>query len=115
MESFVRKGCTTRKPDVPHGEGEYYHGDWMADGSVRWKHGLVASSSCIPSICSVEINASSGPATNVKFPSLCLQDGPLGIRFADRSTAFPAGITVGATWNRDLMYAFLSFTSEART
>ncbi|KAL5520514.1 hypothetical protein ACEPAG_9738 [Sanghuangporus baumii] len=45
-----------------------------------------------------------GPATNVKFPSLCLQDGPLGIRFADHATAFPAGITVGATWNRDLMY-----------
>ncbi|KAI5119701.1 hypothetical protein M0805_003585 [Coniferiporia weirii] len=45
-----------------------------------------------------------GPATNVKFPSLCLQDGPLGIRFADHSTAFPAGITVGATWNRELMY-----------
>ncbi|KAI1824970.1 glycoside hydrolase superfamily [Xylaria intraflava] len=46
----------------------------------------------------------SGPAVNVGFPSLALQDGPLGIRFADNSTAFPAGITVGATWNRDLMY-----------
>jgi len=44
-----------------------------------------------------------GPATNVGFPSLCLQDGPLGIRFADHATSFPAGITVGATWNRDLM------------
>ncbi|KAH8112146.1 glycoside hydrolase superfamily [Phellopilus nigrolimitatus] len=45
-----------------------------------------------------------GPANNVKFPSLCLQDGPLGIRFTDHATAFPAGVTVGATWNRDLMY-----------
>ncbi|KAK6821233.1 glycosyl hydrolase family 3 N terminal domain-containing protein [Apiospora arundinis] len=45
-----------------------------------------------------------GPATNVGFPSLALQDGPLGIRFADNATAFPAGITVGATWNKDLMY-----------
>ena len=44
------------------------------------------------------------PAMSVGFPPLCLQDGPLGIRFADHSTAFPAGITVGATWNRDLMY-----------
>ena len=35
-----------------------------------------------------------GPATSVGFPSLCLQDGPLGIRFADHSTAFPAGLTV---------------------
>ncbi|CAJ2504600.1 Uu.00g119940.m01.CDS01 [Anthostomella pinea] len=45
-----------------------------------------------------------GPAINVGFPALALQDGPLGIRFADQATAFPAGITVGATWNKDLMY-----------
>ncbi|KAI1845030.1 hypothetical protein JX266_008823 [Neoarthrinium moseri] len=45
-----------------------------------------------------------GPAVNVGFPSLALQDGPLGIRFTDNATAFPAGITVGATWSKDLMY-----------
>jgi beta-glucosidase len=45
-----------------------------------------------------------GPALNVGFPGLALQDGPLGIRFADNITAFPAGITVGATWNKELMY-----------
>jgi len=44
-----------------------------------------------------------GQAAQVGFPSLCLQDGPLGIRFADRSDALPAGITVGSTWNRNLM------------
>ncbi|KIW57183.1 hypothetical protein PV05_05774 [Exophiala xenobiotica] len=43
------------------------------------------------------------PAVNAGFPGLCLQDGPLGIRFADHATSFPAGITVGATFNRDLM------------
>ncbi|KAF2404436.1 hypothetical protein EJ06DRAFT_526515 [Trichodelitschia bisporula] len=45
-----------------------------------------------------------GPVERLGFPSLCLQDGPLGIRFADNITAFPAGVTVGATWNRELMY-----------
>ncbi|KAK3372692.1 glycoside hydrolase family 3 protein [Podospora didyma] len=45
------------------------------------------------------------PAVYVGFPQLQLQDGPLGIRKADNITAFPAGITVGATWNRQLMYA----------
>ncbi|CAF9919629.1 hypothetical protein IMSHALPRED_004678 [Imshaugia aleurites] len=43
-------------------------------------------------------------ASSVGFPPLCLQDGPLGIRFADHATAWPAGITVGATWNKELMY-----------
>jgi beta-glucosidase len=45
-----------------------------------------------------------GPVPRLGFPSICLQDGPLGIRFADHITAFPAGITVGATWNRELMF-----------
>ncbi|KAF2749107.1 glycoside hydrolase family 3 protein [Sporormia fimetaria CBS 119925] len=45
-----------------------------------------------------------GPVPRLGFPSLCLQDGPLGIRFADNATAFPAGVTVGATWNKELMY-----------
>ena len=44
-----------------------------------------------------------GPATAAGFPALCLQDGPLGIRFADHATNFPAGITAAATWNRDLL------------
>ncbi len=44
------------------------------------------------------------PANSVGFPPLCLQDGPLGIRFGDHATAWPAGVTVGATWNKDLMY-----------
>lgn len=44
------------------------------------------------------------PANGVGFPPLCLQDGPLGIRFADHATNWPAGITVGATWNKNLMY-----------
>jgi beta-glucosidase len=49
--------------------------------------------------------SSLGPAELVDFPSLCLQDGPLGLRYAHNITAFPAGITIGATWNRELMQA----------
>ncbi|KAK1148089.1 hypothetical protein N8T08_010727 [Aspergillus melleus] len=42
---------------------------------------------------------------SIDYPSLCLQDGPLGIRFANPVTAFPAGINAGATWDRSLMHA----------
>ncbi|USW48251.1 Putative glycoside hydrolase, family 3, glycoside hydrolase family 3 domain, immunoglobulin [Septoria linicola] len=45
-----------------------------------------------------------GQVDRLGFPSLCLQDGPLGMRFVDNGTSFPAGITVGATWNKELMY-----------
>ncbi|KAI5809482.1 glycoside hydrolase family 3 protein [Pyronema omphalodes] len=45
-----------------------------------------------------------GSAESVGFGGLCLQDGPLGVRFADSVTVFPAGITVAATWDRRLMF-----------
>ncbi|PFH61486.1 hypothetical protein XA68_17211 [Ophiocordyceps unilateralis] len=34
--------------------------------------------------------------------SLCMQDSPLGLRFTDQNSAFPAGITAGATWSRKI-------------
>jgi len=34
-----------------------------------------------------------------------MQDSPLGIRFADYVSAFPAGVNVAATWDRSLAYA----------
>ncbi|KAH7912075.1 family 3 glycoside hydrolase [Hygrophoropsis aurantiaca] len=37
------------------------------------------------------------------FPGLCLEDSPLGVRYTDFVTAFPAGITTASTWNRALM------------
>ncbi|KAI0041683.1 glycoside hydrolase family 3 protein [Auriscalpium vulgare] len=39
------------------------------------------------------------------FPGLCLEDSPLGVRFADFATAFPAGINSAATWRRSLFRA----------
>ncbi|GJE84410.1 glycoside hydrolase family 3 protein [Phanerochaete sordida] len=43
------------------------------------------------------------PAIAGKFPGLCLEDSPLGVRFADFVTAFPTGISAAATWNRTLI------------
>ena len=40
-----------------------------------------------------------GPVDRLGFPSICLQDGPLGLRFTDKSTAFPAGITAGSEYH----------------
>lgn len=40
----------------------------------------------------------------IGYPSLCLQDGPLGVRYAANVSAFPAGIQAAATWDRELIY-----------
>ncbi|KAE8374723.1 putative beta-glucosidase F [Aspergillus bertholletiae] len=45
-----------------------------------------------------------GSALRFGIPNLCLHDSPLGVRNSDHNTAFPPGITVGATFDKDLMY-----------
>ncbi|KAL9624976.1 MAG: hypothetical protein Q9160_000705 [Pyrenula sp. 1 TL-2023] len=46
-----------------------------------------------------------GSALRFGIPNLCLEDSALGVALTDHVTAFPAGITTGATFNKDLMYA----------
>uniref|UniRef100_A0A060T8W5 beta-glucosidase n=1 Tax=Blastobotrys adeninivorans TaxID=409370 RepID=A0A060T8W5_BLAAD len=44
-----------------------------------------------------------GDVPRLEMNGLCLQDGPLGVRLTELISAFPAGITVGATFNKTLM------------
>ncbi|KAF8496223.1 glycosyl hydrolase family 3 N terminal domain-containing protein [Russula emetica] len=39
------------------------------------------------------------------LPGLCLEDSPLGVRFADFVTAFSAAINAASTWKRSLLRA----------
>ncbi|KZS95892.1 glycoside hydrolase family 3 protein [Sistotremastrum niveocremeum HHB9708] len=45
------------------------------------------------------------PISSINFPGLCLEDSPLGVRYADYVSAFPPAINVAATFNRTLMNA----------
>lgn len=44
-----------------------------------------------------------GSVSEFGIPALCLQDGPLGVRFTDFVSAYPAGITAGSTFNKHLI------------
>ncbi|KAK7055678.1 Fn3-like domain-containing protein [Favolaschia claudopus] len=46
-----------------------------------------------------------GTISRLKWPGLCLEDSPLGVRFADFASAFPAPINAAATWDVDLIRA----------
>ncbi|MCJ1343879.1 hypothetical protein MMC31_002077 [Peltigera leucophlebia] len=46
-----------------------------------------------------------GAIPRLGFRSLCLQDSPLGIRFTDYNSVFPAGVNVAATFDKGLAYA----------
>jgi len=43
-----------------------------------------------------------GSVPRMGLRGLCMQDGPLGIRFSDYTSSFPTGVTAGASWSRDL-------------
>jgi beta-glucosidase len=47
-----------------------------------------------------------GAVPRVGVPPLCFADGPAGIRGQEFVSAFPAGIHVGATWDKELMYKY---------
>ncbi|KAL2214655.1 glycoside hydrolase family 3 protein [Sarocladium strictum] len=43
------------------------------------------------------------PVSSIGYPSLCLQDGPLGVRYAISITAFTPGVQAASTWDLDLI------------
>lgn len=45
-----------------------------------------------------------GSVPRLGFKALCMEDSPLGVRDTDYNSAFPAGVTIAATWDRQLLY-----------
>ncbi|CAP61089.1 uncharacterized protein PODANS_3_590 [Podospora anserina S mat+] len=41
--------------------------------------------------------------SSINYPQICLQDGPLGIRFGTGTTAFTPGVQAASTWDVDLI------------
>ncbi|KAM0479978.1 hypothetical protein ACHAPX_004557 [Trichoderma viride] len=83
------------------------YGGWVAD----WQDSYAKAKALVDSMTLAEktnITAGTGiymgSALRVGFPQLCLNDSPAGVRHADNVTAFPDGITVGATFDKSLMY-----------
>ncbi|KAJ7445265.1 glycoside hydrolase superfamily [Mycena latifolia] len=46
-----------------------------------------------------------GTIPRIGWKGICLEDSPLGVRFADLVSAFPAGMNAAATWDVDLIRA----------
>jgi beta-glucosidase len=45
------------------------------------------------------------PVARLGIPSLCLNDGPAGLRLTKNVTGFPSGINAASTFSRRLMRA----------
>jgi beta-glucosidase-like glycosyl hydrolase len=45
-----------------------------------------------------------GSVPRLGLRSLCMQDGPVGVRMTDYNSVFPSGQTAAATWDRGLIH-----------
>lgn len=86
-----------------------------ATGSGGWHAAFLRASSAVAELNITEkaflVTGVTGPCVGniaaiprIGFNGLCLQDGPLAIREVSYASVFPAGVSVAATWDRDLLY-----------
>ncbi|KAH9868950.1 hypothetical protein J1614_008027 [Plenodomus biglobosus] len=69
---------------------------WTAQLTIEEKADMVTGQAgpCIGNIVAIP---------RLGFNGLCLQDGPLAVRVADYASVFSAGVSTGATWDKQLM------------
>ncbi|KAI0023941.1 glycoside hydrolase family 3 protein [Xylariomycetidae sp. FL0641] len=96
---------------------EYFPSPWAVGGPDGWDDAYARAVDFVRNLTLLEkVNLTTGTGnqaerctgTTGSVPSkglrgLCLQDGPVGIRYTDLNSAFPAGINAAATWSRSLM------------
>ncbi|KAF1938552.1 hypothetical protein EJ02DRAFT_383412 [Clathrospora elynae] len=95
----------------------YYPSPWT-EGSGDWAQAYVQAKAFVSQLTLLEkVNLTTGTGwqseacvgtvgaiPRLNFDPLCMQDSPLGVRFADYVSAFPAGGTIAASWDRGEFY-----------
>ncbi|KAI9692272.1 MAG: hypothetical protein M1822_006502 [Bathelium mastoideum] len=95
----------------------FYPSPWM-DGSGGWDAAYSKAQAYVRQLSLLEkVNittgvgwesercvGNTGAVPRLNFSGLCLQDSPVGVRDTDFNTVFPAGVTIAATWDRNLIY-----------
>ncbi|KAF3769516.1 family 3 glycoside hydrolase [Cryphonectria parasitica EP155] len=96
----------------------FYPSPWMDPNAEGWEDAYAQAKAIVSQMTIMEkVNlttgvgwegglcvGNTGSVPRLGIRSLCMQDSPLGVRFADWVSAFPSGQTTAATWSRDLMY-----------
>ncbi|KAI1823530.1 glycoside hydrolase family 3 protein [Xylaria intraflava] len=96
----------------------HYPSPWMNPKAVGWEEAYVKAKDFVSQLTLAEkVNLTTGigwesgqcvgeigSIPRFGMRGLCMQDSPLGIRFADYASAFSSGQTVAATFDRGLMY-----------
>ncbi|RDL40395.1 (Trans)glycosidase [Venustampulla echinocandica] len=89
--------------------GQGFSGDWdAAYGKAQTALSKLSQTDKIAIVTGVgwgkgPCSGNSGAANSIGYRTLCLQDGPLGVRTVSSITVFPAGVHAASTWDRALM------------
>ncbi|KAI1098251.1 glycoside hydrolase family 3 protein [Jackrogersella minutella] len=100
------------------GSDPHYPSPWMNPTAQGWEDAYVKARDFVSQLTLAEkVNLTTGVGwegeqcvgqvgsiPRLGFRSLCMQDSPLGIRYADYVSAFSSGQTVAASFDRNLMY-----------
>merc|ERR1711963_457625 len=96
----------------------FYPSPWVEDTTGDWADAITKAKAFVSQLTLLEkVNLTTGTGwqseasvgnvgaiPRLGFDSLCMQDSPLGIRFADYVSAFPAGGTIAGSWDRGEFY-----------
>ncbi|KAI1175290.1 glycosyl hydrolase family 3 N terminal domain-containing protein [Nemania sp. FL0916] len=96
---------------------EFWPSPWGAGGANGWDDAYARAREFVSNLTLLEkVNLTTGTGNQADlctgntgsiprlgFRHLCLQDGPVGVRYTDLNSAFPAGINAAATWSRSLI------------
>ncbi|KAI1349208.1 glycosyl hydrolase family 3 N terminal domain-containing protein [Xylaria sp. FL0043] len=108
---------STSLADPAPSSPDSYPSPWSAGGPDGWDDAYLRAHQFVSKLTLVEkVNLTTGTGNQADrctgntgsiprlgFRELCLQDGPVGIRYTDLNSAFPAGINAAATWSRSLI------------
>ncbi|KAI0172967.1 glycoside hydrolase family 3 protein [Hypoxylon sp. FL1284] len=105
------------KRDLAYSE-PHYPSPWMSPTAQGWEEAYAKAKDFVSQLTLAEkVNLTTGVGwqgeqcvgqvgsiPRLGFRSLCMQDSPLGIRYADYISGFSSGQTVAASFDRSLMY-----------
>ncbi|KAJ5611167.1 hypothetical protein N7510_007886 [Penicillium lagena] len=108
LEHYWSYGRSEPVPDTPVAKGL---GDWaeayakarhlVSQMTNEEKNNITYGHASATTGCS----GVTGSVSRLGFPGICFQDAGNGVRGVDMVNSYPAGIHVGASWNRDLAHA----------
>ncbi|KAG8864203.1 hypothetical protein FRB96_006024 [Tulasnella sp. 330] len=113
----ISSATSSTPTSVPSAATTVFAGSETSTAATAWATAWTKAQAALPKLAlqdkvnlATGIGWQKGPCvgntaaiSSIGFNGFCLQDSPVGVRFATSASVFPSGINTAATWNRALM------------